>query len=137
MLAGVLVFVLTNRDGGDDLGPATTIPSGGTTTAPAGTPSTEATTTTPPTAATSAAATTTTAGPTTTTTARPTTTSPAATTSTTAGATTTTLVDVASPEYAAGLAEARRTLTLLVDEMADANRVFDNRYSTDPTTDDP
>ena len=132
VLVAVLVFVLTNRDGGDDLGPATTIASGGTTTAPAGTPSTEVTTTTPPTAATTAATTPTTAAPTTTATTAATTATTAATTATTAGATTTTLADVAGPEYAAGLAEARRTLTLLVEEMADTNRVFDNRYSTGP-----
>ncbi|MDE0369825.1 MAG: hypothetical protein OXI84_06770 [bacterium] len=138
VLVAVLVFVLTNRDGGDDLGPATTIASGGTTTAPAGTPSTEVTTTTPPTAATTAATTSTTAAPTTTApsvttaTTAVTTATTSATTATTAGATTTTLADAAGPEYAAGLAEARRTLTLLVEEMADTNRVFDNRHSTGP-----
>ena len=138
VLVAVLVFVLTNRDGGDDLGPATTIASGGTTTAPAGTPSTEVTTTTPPTAATTAATTPTTAAPittapsVTTATTAATTATTSATTATTAGATTTTLADAAGPEYATGLAEARRTLTLLVEEMADTNRVFDNRYSTGP-----
>ncbi|MXY75595.1 MAG: hypothetical protein F4Y40_00665 [Acidimicrobiia bacterium] len=47
-------------------------------------------------------------------------------------ATTTTLADATSPEYAIGLAEARRTLSLLVEEMTTTNRVFDNRYSTGP-----
>ena len=47
-------------------------------------------------------------------------------------ATTTTEADATGPEYAAGLAEARRTLALLVEEMAATNRVFDNRYSTGP-----
>jgi len=130
VLAAVLVFVIANRDRGDDLGPATTISSAGTTTATAGTPSTEAATTTPPTAAT----TTTTAPTTTPTTSAGTT---AATTSTTAEATTTevtttTLADAAGPEYVAGLAEARQALTQLVDEMTATNRVFDNRYSTGP-----
>ncbi|MDE0137420.1 MAG: hypothetical protein OXM57_12420 [bacterium] len=135
VLVAVLVFVLINRDRGDDLAPATTIASGGTTTGPAATPSTEATTTTLADAAAPTAATT----PTTTTTATPTTTTAPATasttaptTSTTAGATTTTLADAAGPEYAAGLAEARRTLTLLVEGMADTNRVFDNRHTTGP-----
>ncbi len=130
VLVAVLVFVIANRDRGDNVGSATTIAPGGTTTATAGTPSSEATTTTPPTAAT-----TTTATPTTTTTVSAGTT--AATTSTTAEATTTeatttTLADAASPEYATGLAEARRTLTLLVEEMTATSRVFDNRYSTGP-----
>ena len=128
VLVAVVVFVITNRDRGDDLGSATTIAPGTTTAAPDGTASTEATTTTPPTAAISAATTTT---PTTTTPSVTTATTEAAT-STTAGATTTTLADATGPEYAAGLAEARRTLTLLVEEMADTNRVFDNRYSTGP-----
>lgn len=136
VVVAVLVFVIANRDTGDDLVSGTTIASDPTTIVTAGTPSTEATTTTPPTAATSAATTPTTARPTTT---QPsvTTSTAAATTSTTAEATTpeattTTLADAAGPEYAAGLAEARRTLTLLVEEMAATNQVFDNRYSTGP-----
>ena len=124
VLVAVLVFVITNRDGGDDLGSGTTIASDPTTTATAGTASTESTTTTPPTAATTATTT-----PTTTTAPADTT---AATTTTTAAATTTTLADATSTEYATGLAEARRTLTLLVEEMTATNRVFDNRYSTGP-----
>lgn len=128
VLVAVLVFVITNRDRGDDLESATTIASVATT-GTAGTSSAAATTTTtPPTTATPAATTTT---PTPTTTAASVDTT-AATTSTTAAATTTTLADAASPEYATGLAEARRTLTLLVEEMTATNRVFDNRYSTGP-----
>ena len=128
VLVAVLVFVIANRDAGDDLESGTTIASDPTTTATAGTPSTEATTTTtattPPTATTPATTT-----PTMTTASADTT---AATTTTTAVATTATPADATSPEYATGLAEARRTLTLLVEEMTATNRVFDNRYSTGP-----
>ncbi len=130
VLVAVLVFVIANRDTGDNLESGTTIASDPTTTATAGAPSTEATTTTTPTATTPATTTSpATTTPTTTTASADTT---AATTTTTAVATTTTLADAARPEYATGLAEARRTLSLLVEEMTATNRVFDNRYSTGP-----
>ena len=133
VLLAVLVFVITNRDTGDDLESGTTIASVGTTTAAAGTPSTEATTTTPPSASTTTATTpATTAATTSTATTTASADTTAATTTTTAVATTTTPADATSPEYAAGLAEARRTLALLVEAMAATNRVFDNRYSTGP-----
>lgn len=133
VIIAVLVFVVVNRDAGDDLESATTIAPAAATTGTAGTTSSEATTTAaataatpttaPPTAATTTAATTTaTAAPVETT----------AATATTAASTTTTLTDTASPEYANGLAEARVTLALLVEEMEATNRVFDNRFSTGP-----
>ena len=123
VLVAVLVFVVINRDGGNDLESGTTVASVGTT---AGTPSTDDTTTIPPTPTTTTPTTTT--APVETTAATTTTTAEAAT----AGATTTTLAGTASPEYANGLAEARVALALLVEEMAETNRVFDNRYSTGP-----
>ncbi len=134
VIIAVLVFVVVNRDAGDNLESATTIAPTTATTGTAGTTSSEATTTTAATAATPTTtppttATTTTA--TTTTTAAPVETT-ATTTATTAAATTTTLADTTSPEYANGLAEARATLALLVEEMVATNRVFDDRYSTGP-----
>ena len=122
VLVAVLVFVITNRDRGDDLESGTTIASTVTTAGTAGTSAAEDTTTPP-----------TTATPTTTT---PTTTAASvdttATTVTTGAATTTTIADVTSPEYATGLAEARRTVGLLAEEMEATNRVFDNRFTTGP-----
>ena len=115
VLVAVLVFVITNRDRGDDLESGTTIASTVTT---AGTAASEDTTTPP-----------TTATPTTTAASGDT---AAATTATTAAATTTTLADTESPEYATGLAEARGALTLLAEEMEATNRVFDNRFTTGP-----
>lgn len=129
VIIAVLVFVVVNRDADDDLESATTIAPTTATTGTAGTTSSEATTTTAATAATPTTASPTTA--TSTTTAAPVETT-ATTTATTAAATTTTLTDTASPEYANGLAEARVTLALLVEEMEATNRVFDNRYSTGP-----
>ena len=132
VLVAVLVFVITNRDTGDDLESGTTIASVGTTTAAAGTPTSEATTTTTPGASTTTATTPATTAPTTSTPTTASADTTAATTATTAVATTTTEADATGPEYAAGLAEARRTLALLVEEMAATNQVFDNRYSTGP-----
>ncbi len=122
VLVAVLVFVITNRDRGDDLESGTTIASTVTTAGTAGTAASEDTTT-PPTTATS-----TTTTPTTTAASVDTT----AATATTAAATTATLADTESPEYTTGLAEARRTLGLLAEEMEATNRVFDNRFTTGP-----
>jgi len=132
VLVAVLVFVITNRETGDDLESGTTIASDPTTTATAGGPSSEATTTTTPSASTTTATTPATTAPTTSTPTTASADTTAATTTTTAVATTTTEADATGPEYAAGLAEARRTLALLVEEMTATNRVFDNRYSTGP-----
>ena len=113
VLVAVLVFVITNRDGGDDLESGTTIAATGTTAGTAGTAAEATTTPTTTTPTTTAASVDTTAA-------------------TTAAATTTTLADAESPEYGTGLAEARRTLALLVEEMEATNRVFDNRFTTGP-----
>ena len=128
VLLAVLAFVLANRDRGDGLDSNTTITTTGTTGTPSTTvPLTETTTTTPQTDATGES-TTTTATPTGT---QATTTTTAATTTTTA-AVATTIAATASPEYAAGLADARRTVSGLVDDMAETNQAFDDRYSTGP-----
>lgn len=126
VLVAVLVFVLANRDRGDSLQSNTTIATTGTPSTAA--PSTEATTTTSQAAAT-VESTTTTDTPTVT---EATTATTGATTSTTAAVTTTTAAPTIDPEYAEGLAEARRVLADLAEKMAATNQAFNDRYSTGP-----